>query len=95
MTQEKKHSELPWKIQKAGESILIVNEDEVVATTHYNNCIAPQSAMSNAEFILRACNNFYPLLEACQKALEEYETNDYTHSTRKELEQAIKAAEEG
>lgn len=54
MTQEKKHSELPFKLYYDGGL--------------YSNGFEESGA--DAKFIARSCNNFYPLLEACKRGAE-------------------------
>lgn len=97
MTQEKKHIELPWNIHSDwGDTCGISNTNEK------NVCSLLDK--EEAKFIVRACNNFYPLLEAC-KAIEanlEYKRKlaidrgvSIAYSPIEEkLRQAIKAAEE-
>lgn len=121
MTQEKKHTELPWRVSE--NELGYLNFDILAHKMGYTNvgiarlvhcafsdpslgslALHKDEIISNAHFIVRACNNFYPLLEAC-KAIEanlEYKRKlaidrgvSIAYSPIEEkLRQAIKAAEE-
>lgn len=77
MTQEIKPSELPWFCRSIGPNDegyhLILSPDKPTLQTIVSSYIEK----ANAEFIILAVNNFYPLLEACKNLLKliEYETD--------------------
>jgi len=77
MSNKPKHTEGPW------ESYLLVDEAEVrakgcvVADIHCGkfsmgdgtgHVITIEECHANADFIVKACNNYYQLLEACKAA---------------------------
>lgn len=108
MTQEKKHSELPWGLiykgsfnGPEGEPVSISNGTYGIVP--HKNC-GWNASPKDLKFIVRACNNFYPLLEACKLSLEnsvyEHICKDMSYCEEDRLdcdlckiEQAIKAAE--
>ena len=74
-----RHTDLPWKIVEDGypvESYVIrynncSNQGYFVARFFVKDAAvnSPFDAKANAEFIIRAANNFDALLEACKSAL--------------------------
>ena len=66
-----KHSPLPFWIDD-DHFIASGKNDEylTVADPHASNDIDPCEIEANAEFIVRACNNHYNLIEACDLVVE-------------------------
>lgn len=62
MTQEVKHTPLPWKQNNVGD---VVSGKTVILETYDNQDEA------NAAFIVRACNAHYALIEALEGLLKE------------------------
>ncbi len=93
MKNEQKHTELPWNFYEGAEYYLI-NSGNITRI-----CVADikrefANAEANAQFIVKACNSHYELLEALKKAksiLGIWE-NDY-EEIKKIIEQAIQKAE--
>ena len=103
-----KHSVLPWKTNEGdfrtngmgefieindrdGEEIAHIMEDEPNGIRKIDR--------ANANFIIRACNNHYQLLEACKKALKIInnpfnEKKMWIHDVETILKQAIVKEEE-
>lgn len=76
MTQEIKHTPLPWQLdQYDDENIIYVEGDEGDSFPSCYQEIAKNDDWedgenrANAEFIVRACNNHYDLIEALEEAL--------------------------
>ena len=55
----------------------------------FGHRIAEVFIEANAEFIVRACNNFYPMLEACRLALVALPHGE----VKQQIEQALAKAE--
>lgn len=106
MTQEKKHSELPWypnfncHIDKVTNSLIIEGPQTIYHAKDkpiFINASGPIASKEDLRFIIKACNNFYPLLEACKEALKVFKdenTGKYFSKEISTLKQAIKSAEE-
>ncbi len=62
------HSNLPLKIGIEPQVIHSV-EGKVICRTSYKNPAKDIEGVATAEFIVRACNSHYELLEACEEAL--------------------------
>ena len=77
-----KHTELPWVVTHYGIEQATSNDPLVI-----DSSIKPE----NAEFIVRAVNNHYKLLNACKLALGAFENNSAIDWN--EIEEAIKEAE--
>lgn len=99
ITPEAKHSALPWKIIRKNKSggVVIGNDDHRVAITKtYKILRLKKSNCANAAFIVRACNNFEALLNACKWA--EKMLGDVGYIGREgaitELKQVIEQAEQ-
>ena len=63
-----KHTELPWKANKEGIRVdidgLFGGECDIIHDPQFDTvCFAPKEN-NNAEFIVKACNNHYKLIEA-------------------------------
>ena len=66
------HAPLPWHLVKytptagaeSAPTSLFAADDSLVATVNWGADVAPALTQANAEFILRACNNYQELLEA-------------------------------
>lgn len=86
------HSPLPWKAEPD------VVEPRWVITTDTTHIAATLSNdEGNADYIVRACNNFEALLEACQAYLA-HESQTFTGTPREKLEkynQAMRQRQEG
>ena len=90
-----KHTQLPWGNKH---SDILNPNDEQLATTSYSEC-DPITNQANAEFICKAVNSHYELLEACKEMLQcvcdynegkDTEVNDWIKS----WSQAIAKAED-
>ena len=103
MTQEKKQSELKWIFEQGRDSTKfnVLYEDNF----GYFHYIANDIKKEDAKFIVKAANNFHPLLNILKKI---HYNVDFEHECLDplflkyqnscilcEIEQAIKAAEEG
>ena len=69
-----KHTELPWKANKEGIRVdidgLFGGECDIIHDPQFDTvCFAPKEN-NNAEFIVKACNNHYKLVEAVKYALD-------------------------
>lgn len=74
MTQETKHTPLPYKVVTGGDNIDVQADSRKHIARCGRRWSAKESfekANANAEFIVRACNSHYDLLEAA-KLLGEY-----------------------
>jgi len=68
------HTPLPWK--RFNLTDIFPDDDDTYGTKHIADCQPdnPNNRMeiheqdANAEFIIRACNSYYDLLEACKRA---------------------------
>ena len=66
----------PWKIDKLQTSAIVTEQDEY----GFNILIAEiytGDLISDAEFIVQACNNYDDLLAACKTAIDIINTKDY------------------
>lgn len=75
------HSPLPWKAERT----LIRAEGNVLIAAAEWADVDPLEAHDNAAYIVRACNNFEALLEACQAYLA-HESQTFTGTPREKLE---------
>lgn len=85
-----KHAPIPWEIQKTKyEGEFIINATEQIKS------VASVGTQANAEFIVRACNSHYDLLEVCKEVRKHLSgvLTDEQAKTRRQLEQAIAKAE--
>lgn len=65
------HSKLPWKVGILGEyTPYIYNKDVGIADITSLGFADNKEPTANAEFIVRACNNHYKLVEACKDILD-------------------------
>jgi len=93
MNKEQKHTALPWKVEhcKCGDSIC--GTYTINIGCFYNGS---GFSLSDAEFIVKACNSHYKLVEACIVALEHH-NRDHGKCTDcvvyNKLTQALKKAE--
>jgi len=86
---EKKHTELPWdwndSLLKSDGFVEIFTHIDVDGVSPIADvyrhlwsdsgpAINDEQAKANAEFIVRACNNYYELLEACRWILNDIES---------------------
>ena len=62
---EKKHTALPWKVENNGQDDIWISDekDNTVVEQFYHE----KSAQANAEFIVKAVNAHYELVEALRK----------------------------
>ncbi len=60
---EMKHTKLPWKIGIEPQ-VVSSKEGKVICRTSYKNPAKDVEGVATAEFIVRACNSHYELLEA-------------------------------
>ena len=98
-TETGKHTPLPWRAGKTqwndgGRTpIYPADSDVEIASVNYTDGLGTQE--KDAEFIVRACNSHYELLEAGKEALgqlkQELELNDDKYG---ELRPAIKKLED-
>ena len=92
MTQERKHSPLPWVV--AGTTIYtdetrgffnergasykddpsFVDNINIAEIPTWMNDVSKEETRANAEFIVRACNNHYKLLEALRFYADEHKS---------------------
>ena len=88
-----KHTILPWRVTRGSHAypLEITSESRTIAQIEHNNCEA------NAEFIVRACNSHYELLEACKRTVEMFDKNSIAMNelpyTYTRLKQVIAKAE--
>ena len=81
-----KHTELPWRIKEGFSSIVGPNNKWVAA-------VQPEE-LFNAEFIVRACNSHYELLEAVQMTLDALNAQvPYSSVLKETLKKAIAKAD--
>lgn len=67
-----KHSKLPWILKNNNGDIEVLSSDnEIVCNDEAYYPVAVTE--ENMYFIVQACNNFYPLVEALKLACEEIE----------------------
>lgn len=81
-----RHTPTPWLL--GGNLVVAEKTAAIICTMRLLN------AEANAEFIVRAVNNFDSLLEACKIVLECAESGN-PNGWRNKLQAAIKLAEEG
>jgi len=94
---EVKHTPEPWEINDyINKSICVkfwINakncNDTIIEIKSYDNI---KKAKANANFIIKACNSHYELLEACKSALN-YINGDGYKNTIPKLQQAINKVE--
>ena len=67
MTQERKHSPLPWKV--SGQDLLCVKENNDLLAEVYSPVDQFVTPEANAAFIVLACNSHYDLVEALNNAV--------------------------
>lgn len=84
-----KHTTTPWKVILCHTGYEVIDRDNRSVFNRSN----PHEQEANAQFIVRACNNFDALLEVCKKALRDAEM-DYHIVAVKKLKEAITKAEE-
>jgi hypothetical protein len=92
-----KHTSLPWFLFQEGNTIQISDsENHDAAIVHwagFDSSDKPQTENeANAQFIVRACNSHYQLVEACKLALAAFEKNHAIDWSI--LEEAIAQAQE-
>lgn len=64
------HSELPWKL--TGDGFILNPKDDLIKISlrEYRSAHGSAEETANAEYIIKACNNHYALLEALKEAKE-------------------------
>ncbi|MFA5158566.1 MAG: hypothetical protein WC451_05290 [Patescibacteria group bacterium] len=75
---EAKHTELPWNFERATSGfrkpdtgdLMILNEGKICPAIVWSWGGSDKTGNTNAAFIVRACNNFEGLLEACKASLD-------------------------
>lgn len=101
MTRQSKHTPLPWKVYYAknnGQVILGTGEENGCAIQNHSGAFwrDDDEAKANAEFVVRACNSHYELLEALEclldKADKEWGKSLVWRVTRDEARLAIAKA---
>lgn len=74
---ERKHSPLPWTLEEAEDSQALVSAADgkpVFSRLRPNVNKRPDAErIENTRFIVRACNSYYKLLEACKAAQKLFE----------------------
>lgn len=70
-----KHTPLPWKVYYAknnGQIILGTGEENGCAIQNHSGAFwrDDEEAKANAEFVVRACNSHYELLEALEQVID-------------------------
>ncbi len=94
MTQETKHTPLPW-FASNGTQILKISDNGsgFIIGGEFGEGVDHETEKANVEFIVHACNNFYPLLELCKRAYETFLDDGRGLDLTYDLEEAIKLAE--
>lgn len=64
MTTQTKHTELPYRLYRRRTRTTIIDSNT------YANILEGVNSRENFEFIVKACNNHYQLLEACKLAIK-------------------------
>jgi len=84
---ETKHTELPWELEQTEKN---TNNLDILIKTNDEKWVSWSYKESNAEFIVRACNNHYKLLDT----LKDIDNGDLyvLDVTRERVRQAIKDA---
>lgn len=66
---ERKHTPLPWRNPEGSVSLLAVQDGDAVKVADITGSVQnPHAQAANADFIAKACNSHYDLLEACRSA---------------------------
>ena len=87
---ESKRTEGPWTRSKENAYSILTPQGGLIAKTSYH-WVDPVSARLNAAFIVKACNNFEPLLKAATGALaviEEAEAMEWEKGGAETIPQA-------
>ena len=76
---KKTHTPVPWKVYYAknnGHLILGIGEENGQAITNHSGAFwgTNDEAKANSEFVVRACNNHYQLIDALENLLNWHET---------------------
>jgi|GEM_PF-1531569 len=66
---ESKHTPTPWKRSEENAYSILTPQGGLIAKTSYH-WVDPVSARLNAAFIVKACNNFEPLVKVARRALD-------------------------
>lgn len=84
MSEDKKHTPLPYRVyqEKEGEPVWVTSDEG-----RKDICVSPDfssddSDKANAEFIVRACNSHYELLTIAREFLCERNTRQDAHFAR-------------
>ena len=73
---ESKRTEGPWKRSEENAYSILTPQGGLIAKTSYH-WVDPVSARLNAAFIVKACNNFEPLVDAVKDLLSNIDLKQY------------------
>ena len=68
-----KHTDLPWKLSPERDFIILMPEAAEVGHGHKYIAVGGGNTEANVEFILKAVNSHYEMLEAIDTAVKELE----------------------
>ena len=91
-----KHTPLPWKKEIFNGELIVQDDDTNEYYVYICDCssefMSQEEEEANAEFIVRACNSHYELLEACKRTVEMFDKNStamnelpYTYTRLKQV----------
>ena len=86
-----KHTPLPWSFEKHTAGASIKGSGKEWIATLQISFVDDIEAKANAEFIVRACNSHYDLLEACKKVINNW--GNLHPKDRQQLRNAVAKAE--
>ena len=67
-TTKQEHTKLPWKVNNGFKNLTITTEEDGLYIAESEGRIGNSDLdLANAQFIVKACNNHYKLLEACKQ----------------------------
>ena len=92
METQAEHTQTPWEVGSDPYTILTENRGLLAKTTHY--WVDPESAKANAEFIVKACNNYQETRNLLSMALKELYTAGKLDSKAETKEQLLGVADE-
>ena len=91
-----KHAPTPWHVQRWEMSTIVASENRAICS------LKNRLRDDNAEFIVRACNSFEALLDACQQAYlqiehmqSEFKETGAGNAVRAQIQRAIQLARKG
>jgi hypothetical protein len=76
------HTPVPWSIHLLNNGMPVITSKEHDIAVIRDNGNGATRMSANADFILRACNHHYQLLEAAQTVIENWEHGDLAAAVR-------------